>query len=190
MDKIRETMDVYQGSADGFVEKYLTESVARQFGGKFYEALSGDRILDVGCGPGADSAVFADEGYDVTGFDLTPEFIRTARERVSEGLFVRGDMRQLPFHSNSFDGVWSCASFLHVPRPNAPSTLQEFRRVLDDDGAVYLSLKLGDGGEYDTNGRYFEFYTPEEVRSLLANVGFEPGSVTTHEGWVNAIAVK
>ncbi|PSP56613.1 class I SAM-dependent methyltransferase [Halobacteriales archaeon QS_1_67_19] len=188
MDEVARTRAAYEGDADSFVEKYLSESVAARYGGEFYEALSGERILDVGCGPGADAAAFEDDGYDVTGLDITRSLLRTADELVSDGSFVRGDMRRLPFRDGEFDGIWSCASFLHVPRADARATLGEFRRVLTDEGVVFLSVKRPGVERRDPDERYFERYRREEFEALLADAAFDPLTVETSERWVSVIA--
>ncbi|WP_411965390.1 class I SAM-dependent methyltransferase [Haloferax sp. YSMS24] len=188
MDEVSRTTAVYESDADAFVDKYLSESIAARFGDDFSEALSGPRVLDVGCGPGVDSATFSDAGLDVVGFDLTPPFVAVARENVPDARFVRGDMRQLPFRDGAFDGVWACASFLHVPRRDAPDTLREFGRVLDDDGVVSLSVKRGEESGYDTDGRYFETYLPGEIRSLVDDAGFHGIRIEEGEGWIRTLA--
>ena len=64
---------------------------------------SGDRILDLACGPGRHAAELARWGgrVRVIGFDLSRAMLRRARER-SEACLVRGDMRALPFRAGSF----------------------------------------------------------------------------------------
>jgi ubiquinone/menaquinone biosynthesis C-methylase UbiE len=188
MEELGRTLDVYERDADAFVEKYRSESVAARFGDEFLAALPGDRVLDVGCGPGADAETFADRGLSVTGLDLSGSFLAAARSHVPGGSFVRGDMRRLPLDGEAFDGVWSCASLLHVPRPAVPATLREFRRVLAADGVCYLSLKRGDGGAYDDDGRYFERYRQAEVESLLEAAGLSPARFEVTDRWVGALA--
>lgn len=56
MDEVTRTLETYEGDAEHFVEKYRGGSVPATYGGSFFEALSGDRVLDVGCGPGSDAA--------------------------------------------------------------------------------------------------------------------------------------
>jgi len=196
MDEVARTRSIYEEHSDAFVEKYRSESIAERFGEPFFEALQGDRVLDVGCGPGSDAETFADREYDVTGLDVTPSFLESARTNVPDARFALGDMRQLPFDSSSFDGVWACASLLHVPREDVPATLSEFARVLDDGGHLYCSLKRGDESGFDADGRFFERHTADAVASLLVGAGFEPVHVETaaaeevasRDGWVQALA--
>ncbi|KTG10049.1 ubiquinone biosynthesis methyltransferase UbiE [Haloprofundus marisrubri] len=190
MDDVSGTLDAYERNAESFVEKYRSESIAARFGDEFRAALPGKRVLDVGCGPGADSETFSAAGYDVTGIDLTPSFVESAHESVPAASFVRGDMRELPFRDETFDGVWSCASFHHVGRSDAPGILREFERVLAPDGVVYLSVKRGEKSGCDADGRYFERYLAEDVRSLLTDARFDPRSVDGRERWVSAVAVS
>jgi SAM-dependent methyltransferase len=196
MDEVARTRSVYEAESDAFVEKYRSESIAERFGEPFFDALDGQRILDVGCGPGSDAETFADRGYDVTGLDVTPSFLESARTNVPDAAFALGDMRHLPLADDSFDGVWACASLLHVPREDVPATLSEFDRVLDDGGTLYCSLKRGDESGFDGDGRFFERHTTDAVRELLVDAGFEPEHVETaaaeevasQDGWVQVVA--
>jgi SAM-dependent methyltransferase len=68
----------------------------------------GQRVLDVGCGPGRHSLALARRGFEVVGVDLSPDFIALAREGASaEGLsarFEQQDVRRLT-HDDEFDAA-------------------------------------------------------------------------------------
>ncbi|MFC7214793.1 class I SAM-dependent methyltransferase [Saliphagus sp. GCM10025334] len=190
-DEVARTLHTYESDADAYVEKYRTESVLARYGEAFLEALEttgGTRVFDVGCGPGMDSAALEARGYDVVGLDPTESFLRAATEDVPSASFLRGDMRALPVATGAVEGLWACASFLHVPRADAPATLREFRRVLDADGVLYLSVKRPDLAARDESDRHFEPYQPRAVRDLLEAAGFERVTVTELDGWVSALA--
>jgi SAM-dependent methyltransferase len=193
VDEALRTAETYGTNADAYTEKYRSGSVAAEFGDPFFDALRDDRVLDVGCGPGSDAAVFAERGLDVVGVDVTQAFLAEASEDVP-GAFCRGDARSLPFADDAFDGVWACASLHHVPRESFPAALAECRRVLADDGAFFCSVKRGSGAgfEADTDhgsgdDRFFTYYTGDEFESLLADAGFA-GDVQAEGRWVNAVA--
>lgn len=63
----------------------------------------GDRVLDVGCGPGRHSRALGESGIDVVGLDISLDFLRAA----GEGTWVRADARGLPFVPRSFDAAIS-----------------------------------------------------------------------------------
>jgi ubiquinone/menaquinone biosynthesis C-methylase UbiE len=193
VDETRSTAETYEEHADAYREKYRAASVAARHGDAFFDALAGDRVLDVGCGPGSDAVVFADRGYDVVGADVTQSFLQTAREDV-DGAFCRADMRSLPFATGSFDGVWSSAALHHVPKADARAALAEFERVLREDGALFCSVKRGEGAGFepdpdhgDGDDRFFAYYGGEEFEAMLEAAGFA-GEVTAEGRWVSALA--
>lgn len=197
MDKVSQTRDVYESEADSYIEKYYSLSIAEEYGQEFLDALEGRHtdnaevtVLDVGCGPGRDVDVFADAGFSVTGFDVTQSFLCEASDRIGDATFVRGDMRDLPFQDASFDGLWACASFHHVPREEAPATLREYRRILEPDGYLEISVKRDPETDRDDTERHFEYYQPTAFYSLLENAGFEIVSSMTDERWVGVLATK
>lgn len=188
MDDVSRTLEEYESEADAYVRKYRAESFADRYGGPFFDALTGSRLLDVGCGPGADISTFESAGYDVTGLDLTQSFLRAARDRDPTASLVRGDMRRLPFGDGSVDGIWSAASFLHVPRSDATPTLREFRRVLRPAGVVFLSVKRAPTTPGESSDRHFEYYGPEAIGLIVRDAGFEPVVLETAENWVSVVA--
>ena len=82
---------------------------------------AGGRVLDVGCGSGRDARAFAQQGFRVTAFDASPELAQLAARYtglpvvVADVLALDGPATlDLP-PDTLFDGIWACASLLHVP---------------------------------------------------------------------------
>ena len=195
MDEVERTLATYEGNAEAYAEKYLSESGLEAYGGPFLDYLDGDRVLDLGCGPGVNAAGFARRGLDVVGLDITESFLRRARDYLADATpdqqarasFVRGDMRSLPFEADSFDGIWASGSFHHVPREQAPDTAAALQRLLRDGGCAYISVKREPTGS-EVADRHFEFYEPEAFRALLADAGFNVEIVEATGPWIGAIA--
>ena len=112
--------------------------------------LKGSRILDVGCGLGGPSRMLADEfACQVTGIDLSPEYIRTAQKLTAlVGLsdhaeFVTGDATSLPFNDHSFQVVWTQHVQMNIP--DKMKFYSEIKRVLIPGGhfIYYDILKAG-----------------------------------------------
>ena len=97
----------------------------------------GDRVLDLGCGPGEGCAQLAAAGAVAIGLDYSQGMIASARSEPSLiGRLVRGDAGRLPFADGSFDKLVCTNSFHHYPRHVA--ALREMRRVLKPGGVLGL----------------------------------------------------
>jgi SAM-dependent methyltransferase len=101
------------------------------------ERLKKGRVLDAACGTGRHTAFLVERGHDVTGLDATPAMLDLAKERVPEARFVRGDLRRMPFASDSFDAVLCALALTHLP--TLQPALGELARVVRPGGDVVLS---------------------------------------------------
>lgn len=89
----------------------------------------GDRLLEIGCGPGRDAAFLSGSGFSVTAFDRQP--VRDAARRAPEATFFRADLsRPLPFHNVAFDAAVASLSLHYLPWQETKEALAEIRRVL------------------------------------------------------------
>ena len=153
-------------------------------------------ILDAGCGSGRDSKAFADMGHYVTAMDASPKICAEAekvlRQKVLCRSFEEMDMEKM------FDGVWACASLLHVSKEKMPDMLHRLKCALKDNGILYASFKYGDG-EVTKQGRHFSNYDEETLRKLMEDAGFEILELFVtedvregrkRERWVNGIGKK
>ncbi|WP_433917312.1 class I SAM-dependent methyltransferase [Streptomyces canus] len=144
------------------------------------------RVLDVGSGLGGPARHLAQHaGADVTGVDLTEEYVDVARwltDRVGladRARFQQGDVTALPFPQASFDRAW----MLHVGMNIEDKTrlFTEISRVLTDDGLfiVYDVMLLGDPTlvgyplPWASEPQHSFLARPQEYRSLLRKAGFD-----------------
>ena len=145
------------------------------------------KVLDLGCASGNQSKILLDLGLDVTGLDLSPMMIRIAREKVLEAKFIVGDMTNMKFRANKFDGVYARASILHIPKKLVPRFFKSINKILKVNGIFYLAVKEGDFEgrvEDERHGmkvnRFFSFFKEDEIRKLLESSGFEVESVNNY----------
>jgi SAM-dependent methyltransferase len=118
----------------------------------------GKRWLDVACGTGGVTELAAAAGADVTGIDLAPALIETAKQRAAvKGLDIDyrvGDAEDLDVGDASFDVVTSTFGVMFAP--DQPRAAAELARVTRPGGKLALSTWRPDGGI----GRMFEMMTP------------------------------
>lgn len=107
---------------------------------------SGNRkVLDLGCGAGADCRTLAQHGLEVVGLDYSHEAIAQAQAHLQDlslpVRFLQADMASpLPFPDQEFDAVMSNVAFHSFPDRLLRSILGEIRRVLRQDGLVLLHV--------------------------------------------------
>jgi SAM-dependent methyltransferase len=124
-------------------------------------------ILDAGCGSGRDTKIFLDRGYRVTAIDASSELARLAAEYTNQPCEVLR-FQEMEFREE-FDGVWACASLLHIPKHEMYDVIPRFIRALKPGGIFYLSLKEGEGERMAEDGRFFCDYTRASLQQIFAH---------------------
>ena len=121
-------------------------------------------ILDLGCGSGRDSKGFLQKGYKVTAVDGSKELCKIASKNIGQDVICQlfNELDAV----NEFDGVWACASLLHLPTNELKQTLKRVEKALKKDGYFYASFKYGDF-EGERDGRYFNDFTEVSFSTLL-----------------------
>lgn len=104
---------------------HVTDQV-RDFARNF--KLQDKKVLDIGSGQG----YLQDVVPDYTGLDISPTVVRYYHKN-----FILGSATSMPFKDDSFDGAWSIWVLEHVPNPEA--ALNEVRRVVKDNGVLFLA---------------------------------------------------
>ena len=101
----------------------------------------GARVLDAGCGTGANLALLAAMGYRAVGLDLWPAALRLAARRPGAARrMCRGSVTRLPFATGGFDAVVAMDVLYLLDEADEAAALAEFRRVLRPGGLLILHL--------------------------------------------------
>lgn len=190
---LTDTIDWYDKNAEqysGTAGKITFEEGAANFLSK----LPPDPIvLDAGCGDGRDAQTLTELGAKVTGIDLSEGLLGVARKRAIEAEFVHGSFLDLPFPEESFDGIWSQASLVHLETvEDVQRALSEFARVLKHNGRMHLLVKEQTGSDktavvtdsLSNHDRFFRYYERNELSSLLLQAGFTIDEIS-HEADVH-----
>ena len=124
----------------------------------------GAAILDAGCGSGRDARVFTERGYAVTAMEPARALARLAAAHCGLPVEIRR-FQDIDWRER-FDGIWACASLLHVSLAELPDVLQRLSQALRPEGVLYASFKYG-RGEREHRGRWFTDLDEPGLAELL-----------------------
>ncbi len=165
MDQKSKTLQYYDDHANDFVSETINADMQSLYA-RFIQNLANKdslHILDLGCGSGRDVYYFANMGYQVIAIDGSQALINLAKysyhiklsknTNISWQCLKFTDVAKLNW-GHRFDGIWACASLLHVPYKELPKLIEDLLETLEADGVLYVSFKYGDAERVD-NGRFF-----------------------------------
>ncbi len=197
MDWKNQTLDYYDQNSDAFVSGTVSADMA-DTQSRFLACLpSNGNILDFGCGSGRDTKAFLEAGYQVDAIDGSEELCVRASEYtgipVKKMLFSELDAK------DRYDGIWACASILHLPKKELLDVLRKIATALKTGGVLYASFKYGEF-EGIRNGRHFTDFTEESLKDFLVKAnGLQIKEMWVTQDvraerhdlkWINVLAVK
>ena len=191
----------------GFTQRRYPNEPLIQFLAKHYFSIPRERkrkeikILELGCGSGANLWMIAKEGFDAYGLDIAPTGIELCKQTMSfwgvtANLSV-GNMRKLDFENNFFDVIFDVVSMQHLDIKGHKESQKEVYRCLKGGGRFFswhlgtgsVSFQKGEGTKIDEftvdniissketlpleNNGITKFLTPTKAVELLDGAGFE-----------------
>lgn len=190
------TLHYYQNHAQDFFDGTINVDMT-----PLYEAFTqhlphGARVLDAGCGSGRDAKAFHEMGYQVDAFDASSAMVELARQHT--GLPVKLMSFSEIDGKAQYDGIWCCASLLHVPSSELPAVMQKLADALKPGGVWYVSFKYGNGERVQGERRFTDLneeglrmgisnITDVEITSLWVTKDYRP---ERSERWLNGILHK
>lgn len=193
---MNDTIAYYDNNAEQYYQSTVRVDMTVTYD-RFLKYISdGGRIIDMGCGSGRDVAAFRSRGYDAVGLDVSSELALLASDK-QEFPFIIADMATW-IADEPFDGIWCCASLLHLEDGEVQRFADNLRYNLKHHGAIYISVKSGITTGYDEKGRYMRNFTEDELIILLHSKGIEivekwnTADKMNREGffWINLIGVR
>jgi SAM-dependent methyltransferase len=164
-----ETLEFYEGDIKAYAAQCMRLKPWGQIDAFMKKLPAGGRILDLGCGPGRDSLVFIEKGFDVMAVDGSSAMAREASSNLGIPVQVV-EFSDMPW-SEEFDGIWASASLLHVPRAALGSILALVHRALKPGALFYASFKGGEKDGRDGLGRYYNYVDEDFLRQAYAEGG-------------------
>ena len=167
MTDIDKTLKYYNKNAQSFASGTVSVKFT-EVQDKFLEKLNPDAyILDFGCGAGRDTKYFLSRGYQIDAIDGSEQLCRIASKYT--GIKVRQMLFQELDEKEKYDGIWACASILHLPKKQLREVLKNIFAALKSKGWIYTSFKYGEV-EGERNGRYFTDFTTYTLKDFIPDM--------------------
>lgn len=170
-DYIDDTLKYYDNNIESYKKQWLND-FSKNYNFEIPDIFlsylnSKSHILDLGCGTGRDSKYFMDKGYQVTSIDGSYEMCK-----VAENL-LKKTVEQINFldidYKEQFDGVFACASLLHLDNEDLIIVLKKISSALKQNGILYTCFKYGDSTRVD-KGRFYNDMNEEKFLDLIKNI--------------------
>lgn len=167
----------YNENAEQFIQDTLNVNMGNLYKRFLPRLPEKGVILDAGCGSGRDSKHFINQGFTVHAFDASEVLAKKASKVINQKVEVTTFQE---FNSNHYyDGIWACASLLHVPSAELQECIINLVNHLKTGGFFYASFKYGDT-EREVNGRLFTDMKEESFSKLIEEIK----SLSLVEYWI------
>ncbi|HEY9575724.1 MAG TPA: class I SAM-dependent methyltransferase [Lachnospiraceae bacterium] len=162
-----DSIDYYNQNASAYYDKTVHVDMAKIMQPFINLLPENAELLDMGCGSGRDTLALEEAGFSVTAMDGAIEMCRLA-EIYTDKEILHLTYEEMDF-LNVFDGIWACASLVHIPYKKMPQILGKMVDALVKDGLIYLSLREGERSGWDGLREYYD-YNEEVLLNLLGNI--------------------
>ncbi|NPD88688.1 MAG: class I SAM-dependent methyltransferase [Asgard group archaeon] len=139
--------------------------------------IPGAKLLDVGCGAGVPVTKYlVDEGFSVTGIDISEKMLSLAKKHVPKGEFFKIDMSEMDFPDDTFDGIVSFYAIIHLPREKHAPLFKKFQKILKSGGLMMIVLGSDEWeviDDYFGAKMFWSQHSTEQSIELVKDAGFE-----------------
>lgn len=187
--------DYYEENAAKYIKSTISSDMSSLYSlfEKYIPRIG--TILDLGFGSGRDLLYFRKQGYETYGVDPSLSFCKHLNELGFAHIY---NLRAQDINfQEMFDGIWACASLLHVPSNELNSVFKKCSKALRNGGVIYISFKYGKF-EGERDGRFYLDLNEDGLRNYLENTSLTLKEVMISEDsrkendtkWLNAILIK
>lgn len=189
-EKSESVIKDYDDIASEYCDEFCSTKVYDEFIDKWLQTIHSGNILDVGCGGGNNCQYINEkDGFQAYGIDFSDGMIAEARKRYPNVKIKKMDMTNITFPDQTFDGILSNCSLIHIPTELLTQTLKGFKRVLKPNGKLLLIVLDGNGEEMaeepyrEGQGvyAYTKYFTADEISKLLNDSGFKVDTIETRK---------
>lgn len=173
------TLKYYDENAESFASGTIDAGFS-EVHNKFIGYLPQDSyILDFGCGAGRDTKFFLEKGLRVDAIDGSEKLCEIASRNT--GIAVKRMLFSELEDIDKYDGIWACASILHLKKEELKDVIKKMIRAVKPGGLIYTSFKYGQFEGY-RNDRFFTDFTEESFHEFIK----EFSGILITEEWISS----
>ena len=184
--------DYYEKNASKYIEDTINCDMSEQYEIFLKYIPKKGMILDIGFGSGRDMKYFSSVGYEVEGIDSSICFVNNLKDVFNVYHKRVEDIDII----NRYEGIWACASLLHVKRKDLLDVFRKCFLALKQNGVMYASFKYGDF-EGIIDDRHFTYLTEETFTNIINHTNFKIDKLWINEDklnrdvkWLNVVIKK
>ncbi len=175
------TLKTYDTNAKAWAQKHSSPGYWADGMATFKKLLPQGKILEIGAGGGRDARELVRAGYEYIGIDISSRLLIQARKNNPGVNFIHQSVYDLDFPENFFDGFWTSATLLHIPKSRIKIALGKIYAVIKPGGVGFISIKQGRGEKIEADEpqlpgdrrRLFAYYTQDEFKKILQQNGYQ-----------------
>ena len=129
---------------------------------------TGDKILDIGCGPGMYLSLFKNSNFRLYATDINSHMIVLAKQNVSNATFYHGDFNELKV-DEKFNFIYCIGVLIYIPPSELEYFFSKIYSMLEDNGIFYLNFPHAIS-YFDTLFKDITYvqYSPNYIRKKLS----------------------
>jgi len=194
---VNKTLKYYNNHSESISKQYESADVSA-IQKLLLEVFSKDsNLLEIGCGSGRDASFMLENGYKILGIDASKNMIKEAKKlhpKLEDSLQAAIIPDNLDIRDNSFDGVYSIATLMHLEKNKIDFSIAKIYSCLKNNGKFLFSVPLRRKDlnleNYDEKGRYFTIMNQNEWLDICYSKGFEKIKIFISNDGLNRKDVK
>jgi len=192
------TWNFYEDHADRYAEETAAVDMGEIY--KRFEKFLPRKgtLLDAGSGSGRDTKHFLEKGYLVRAFDYSPKL--AAISSLFTGIQTEVRSFEDVSEREAYDGIWACASMLHLSKKEIQTSLAGLSHALRINGVIYMSFRYGETARCDDDGRFYSDLDENMISQIIEHseclkmqeiwISIGEDSFKGNGEWLNVIAKR
>ncbi|NLJ95620.1 MAG: class I SAM-dependent methyltransferase [Clostridiales bacterium] len=155
----------YESNAEEYFNKTYNANMLYEYDRFLNYVAPTGHVMDLGCGSGRDSLFFLQHNYIVDALDSSKKLCELVNKKI--GIKPLNCRIQDWKPNIRYDGIWACASLLHLKSDEFETFIRNLQIYLNIHGVLFASVKNGIPTGVCDDGRYYQNYTEASIKNII-----------------------